>query len=95
MGYGIVEFAHPEEARRAIGEMTNSKIHGRTLSVREDREANPGDCEGGSHGGSWGGGPCGGGGEAARCSGAGYAVAPAAVWRGDSGIVTSEVRCLG
>ena len=39
MGYGIVEFAHPEEARRAIGEMTNSKIHGRTISVREDREA--------------------------------------------------------
>ena len=37
-GCGIVEFETPEEALRAISQLSNSELHGRPLLVREDRE---------------------------------------------------------
>ena len=37
-GCGIVEFEKPEEALRAISQLSNSDLHGRPLLVREDRE---------------------------------------------------------
>lgn len=38
-GYGLVEFALPEEAQRAIATLSDTELKGRSIFVREDREA--------------------------------------------------------
>ena len=38
-GCGLVEFANARDAAEAIRRLNNSIIHGRTIQVREDREA--------------------------------------------------------
>jgi hypothetical protein len=38
-GCGLVEFANPMEAQRAINELNDSELMGRAIFVREDREA--------------------------------------------------------
>jgi len=37
-GCGVVEYSNPEEARKAIAELTNTELNGREIFVREDRE---------------------------------------------------------
>lgn len=37
-GYGIVEFATPEEAAYAVAQLNNTVLNGREIFVREDRE---------------------------------------------------------
>jgi len=51
-GCGVVEFETPEEARRAIEEMTDTQLNSRQIFVREDREDgfNPGRPRGGDRG---------------------------------------------
>ncbi|CAK9033456.1 unnamed protein product [Durusdinium trenchii] len=39
-GYGIVEFASPEEAQAAVEQLTGTDLLGREIFVREDREDN-------------------------------------------------------
>jgi RNA recognition motif-containing protein len=38
-GCGIVEFATPDEAQRAITELNDTELMGRMVFVREDRES--------------------------------------------------------
>jgi RNA recognition motif-containing protein len=37
-GYGIVEFATPQEAANAVAQLNNTVLNGREIFVREDRE---------------------------------------------------------
>mmetsp|Transcript_19224 Transcript_19224/g.41652 ORF Transcript_19224/g.41652 Transcript_19224/m.41652 type:complete len:556 (+) Transcript_19224:159-1826(+) len=71
-GCGIVEFATPDGAKKAIDELNDTELKGRTIFVREDREQGGGGG-GGGHGGNQGGGGGGGqGGNAPREGDGGY-----------------------
>jgi len=62
-GCGIVEFEAPEEALRAMAQLSNTTLHGRPILVREDREDKDLQSLGGlAPAGRGGGGPRGGGG---------------------------------
>jgi RNA recognition motif-containing protein len=58
-GFGFVTFADPSAADRAVEEMNDTELDGRTLAVNEARERAP---RGGGGGGGHGGGGHGGGG---------------------------------
>lgn len=42
-GFGIVEYAHPHDARRAIDMLNDAELEGRRIFVRFDRDTNGGD----------------------------------------------------
>ncbi len=65
-GFGFVEMPNDDEARKAIAELNDSELDGRTIVVkkaepREDRDSRGGGYGGGNRGGYGGGGNRGGG----------------------------------
>src|SRR3990172_4401192 len=50
-GFGFVEMANPEDAKKAIDELNGKELDGRTIVVNEARPQAPRDDRGGSRGG--------------------------------------------
>ena len=59
-GFAFVEMANPDDAQRAIDELNQSQLGGRTLAVNEARPKPPSPGGGGGFGGGGGGGRPGG-----------------------------------